>query len=40
MAQAADIVIVEAEKLVPVGAIAPEAVHTPALFVNYIYVKK
>ncbi|MDD2595347.1 MAG: CoA transferase subunit A [Bacteroidales bacterium] len=40
MAQAADVVIVEAEKVVPVGELAPEAIHTPALFVDYIYVKK
>ena len=37
MAMAADLVIVEAEKVVPVGEIAPEAVHTPGIFVNYIY---
>lgn len=40
MAQAADTVIVEAEKLVKVGEIAPEAVHTPSLFVDYIYVEE
>ncbi len=40
MAQAADTVIVEAEKFVKVGEIAPEAVHTPGLFVDYIYVKE
>lgn len=40
MAQAADTVIVEAEKLVKVGEIAPEAVHTPGLFVDYIYVEQ
>ena len=40
MAQAADTVIVEAEKLVKVGEIEPEAVHTPALFVDYIYVEQ
>ncbi len=39
MATAADIVIVEAEKVLPVGDIAPERVHTPAMFVNYIYSK-
>jgi acetate CoA/acetoacetate CoA-transferase alpha subunit len=39
MATAADMVIVEAEKVVPVGEIAPESVHTPAMFVNYIYSK-
>ena len=40
MAQAADVVIVEAEKIVPVGAIEPESVHTPALFVDYIYERQ
>ena len=40
MAMAADLVIVEAEKVVPVGEIAPEAVHTPGIFVNYIYKRK
>ena len=40
MAQAADTVIVEAEKLVKVGEIEPESVHTPALFVDYIYVEQ
>lgn len=40
MAQAADVVIVEAEKVVPVGELAPECIHTPALFVNYIYEKQ
>ncbi len=29
MAQAADVVIVEAEKIVPVGELAPEVIHTP-----------
>ena len=33
-------VIVEAEKLVKVGEIEPEAVHTPALFVDHIYVEQ
>ena len=37
MATAADMVIVEAEKIVPAGEISPEAVITPHLFVNYIY---
>ena len=40
MAQAADTVIVEAEKIVKVGEIEPECVHTPALFVDYIYVEQ
>ena len=39
MATAADVVIVEAEKLVKVGEIAPEQVHTPAMFVDHIFVK-
>lgn len=39
MATAADIVIAEASEVVPVGAIAPEAVHTPGIFVDYIYKK-
>lgn len=39
MATAADLVIVEAENLVKTGGIAPECVHTPAIFVDYIYVK-
>ncbi|WP_087019539.1 CoA transferase subunit A [Thaumasiovibrio subtropicus] len=37
MATAADIVIVEAETLVPVGKIQPESVHTPGLFIDHIY---
>ena len=37
MATAADMVIVEAEKIGPAGEISPEAVITPHLFVNYIY---
>lgn len=40
MAQAADVVIVEAEKIVPVGELAPEVIHTPFIFVDYIYVKQ
>lgn len=40
MAMAADKVIVEAEKVVKVGEIAPEAIHTPGIFVDYIYRKK
>lgn len=39
MATAADMVIVEAETLVNVGEIAPECVHTPAIFIDYIYTK-
>lgn len=37
MAMAADIVIVEARKIVERGAIEPERVHTPGIFVDYIY---
>ncbi len=36
MATAADVVIVEAETIVPVGEIAPMNVVTPGLFVDYI----
>ncbi len=36
MAMAADIVIVEAEKIVEPGEIRPEDVHTQAILVNYI----
>ena len=36
MATAADIVIVEAEKVVPVGELDPDMVNTPSLFVDYI----
>ncbi len=39
MATAADVVIVEPEKVVKTGEIAPEQVHTPAMFVDYIYSK-
>lgn len=39
MATAADTVIVEAEKFVKAGDIAPENVRTPAIFVDHIYVK-
>lgn len=37
MATAAEIVIVEAEKVVKAGGIKPEHVHTPSIFVDYIY---
>lgn len=40
MAMAADMVIAEAEKVVATGEIAPEAVHTPAIFVDHIYPKQ
>jgi len=37
MAQAARITIAEVEKLVPVGAIDPDHVHTPGIYVDYIF---
>ncbi len=40
MATAADYVVVEAEKLVPVGEIAPEHVHASGIYVDGIYVEK
>ncbi|MFZ4260411.1 3-oxoacid CoA-transferase [Sphingobacterium sp. HJSM2_6] len=40
MATAADLVIVEVEEIVPVGEIAPESIHTPASFVDYLVVAK
>ncbi len=40
MATAADYVVVEAEKLVKRGEIAPEQVHTSGIYVNAIYVEK
>jgi len=36
MATAADIVIVEAEQIVPEGEIAPEDIHTPGCYVDYL----
>jgi acetate CoA/acetoacetate CoA-transferase alpha subunit len=36
MATAADMVIVEAEQIVEIGAIDPDAVHTPSIFVDFI----
>ncbi|MDL2345205.1 3-oxoacid CoA-transferase [Deinococcus sp. MIMF12] len=36
MATAADLVIVEVEEIVEVGEIAPEQVHTPGLYVDYL----
>ena len=36
MATAADTVIVEVEEIVPVGQIAPENIHTPGCFVDYL----
>ena len=40
MAMAADVVVVEAEKLVKAGEIAPEHVHASGIFVDYIYVER
>ena len=40
MAAAADYVVVEAEKLVPVGEIKPECVHASGIYVDAIYVEK
>ncbi|MEG0788869.1 MAG: 3-oxoacid CoA-transferase subunit A [Alistipes sp.] len=40
MATAADVVIVEAQKVVPCGELVPETVHTPGIFINYIYTKQ
>lgn len=39
IAMAADLVIVEAEEIVETGSIDPENVHTPAILVDYIYIK-
>jgi acetate CoA/acetoacetate CoA-transferase alpha subunit len=36
MAMAARTVIVETENLLPLGGIAPEAVHTPGPFVDHV----
>jgi 3-oxoacid CoA-transferase len=36
MATAADLVIAEAETIVPVGEIEPEAIHTPGCYVDYL----
>jgi len=40
MAQAGKITIAEVEKLVPVGEIDPDHVHTPGIYVNYIFERK
>ena len=40
MDTAADLVIVETEPIVPLGDIEPESVHTPGLFVDYVYQKE
>jgi len=39
MATAADLVIAEVEEEVETGALAPETVHVPGIFVNYYYIK-
>ncbi|MGY3569631.1 CoA transferase subunit A [Vibrio paucivorans] len=39
MATAADTVIVEPEQIVEIGDITPEAVHTPSLYVDYIFME-
>jgi 3-oxoacid CoA-transferase len=36
MATAADLVIVEAEEIVPLGALEPECIHTPGCYVDYL----
>lgn len=36
MASAADITIVQADKIVEIGDLDPDTVHTPGVFVNYI----
>lgn len=40
MAQAGRVTIAEVEKLVPVGEIDPDHVHTPGVYVNYIFEGK
>lgn len=40
MASAADMVIVEVDQLVKTGELTPEFIHTPGIFVNYIYHKQ
>lgn len=37
MATAADVVIVEAEKIVPAGTLKPEDIITPSLYTTYLY---
>lgn len=39
MATAADLVIAEVRELVETGAIAPEAVRTPGIFVDYMSLR-
>ena len=40
MAMAADLVIVEAEEIVPTGAMAPDAIHLPCAFVDHVVLIK
>ncbi|GJM24329.1 MAG: putative succinyl-CoA:3-ketoacid coenzyme A transferase subunit A [Phycisphaerae bacterium] len=40
MAQAGKITIAEVEKLVPIGKIDPDHVHTPGVYINYIFEGK
>jgi len=40
MAMAADLVIVEAEEIVPTGAIDPDAIHLPCAFVDHVVLIK
>jgi len=40
MATAADLVIVEAERIVPVGALAPDAIHVPGIFVDAVVAEE
>ena len=39
MAMAAEVVIAEVEELVETGSILPENVHTPAVLIDYIFIK-
>jgi 3-oxoacid CoA-transferase len=36
MATAADVVVAEVEEIVPAGRIAPEAIHTPGVYIDYL----
>lgn len=40
MAMAADVVLADVSKIVPVGSFEPELVGTPGIFVDYIYSEK
>jgi acetate CoA/acetoacetate CoA-transferase alpha subunit len=40
MAMAAELVIAEVEEIVPTGTFEPENIHTPAILVDYIYLKQ